>query len=94
LQDFEADFTTIFNELNGETLTYNTSPLNVNISSWLIIDNSTQKMSGTPPQMDDQILSFLLYAYDVKLLNTNVNITFIMDKNDPPQLLSAVPNLE
>ena len=55
---------------------------------WLMVNNSTNKMYGTPPQMADQTLATYVRAYGVVYSTTYTYATFYMKKNNGPKVLS------
>jgi hypothetical protein len=93
LQYFEADLTTIFTELEGEDMTIWLSSVPSGVSGWLYSNNSTKKIYGTPPQISNQAFWFYIYAQDVKLQQTYVNVTLTILYNYSPSYITSFPSL-
>ena len=92
LHYFEVDLATIFSEPDGEEMTY-TAALHSSVSAWLTIDNTTNKIYGTPTQVNDVNRAFYLYAHDPKFDDTSVYIYLRIRRNDPPTRDTSVPTL-
>ena len=92
LHYFELDLTTIFVDYNGEPLEYWISGQSSNMS-WIIIDNTTNKLYGTPQQMADHWEYFFIHAKDPMYESTKVNISSYMFYNHRPEYSTEVPTI-
>ena len=92
LHYFELDLTTIFVDYNGEPLEYWLTSVS-SYMSWMNIDNTTNKLYGTPPQTGDHWETFYIYAKDPKYTNTYVYITSHIFYNHHPEYSSSISDL-
>lgn len=71
-------------------MTYNrTAPLN---SEWITLDNTTNILSGTPPQVAALIV-VIVYANDPHFGNIDVTLTITQVLNGYPTLTSSLPDI-